>query len=86
MTQERSESRGTLAIVGIAVFAALCCAAPVVAATLGLGAMAALFTSLWLLAPTALIAAGVVGWHTWRRFHQSERVEDETSEPARRPT
>jgi hypothetical protein len=66
--------------------AALCCAAPVVAATVGLGVVVSLLTSLWLLVPTVLAAAGAVGWHTWRRSHRKIVAEDHASEPARRTT
>ena len=58
---------GNLGIVGIAGFAVLCCAGPVVAGTLGVGAVVAALTSWWMLIPAVLIAGGVIGWYAWRR-------------------
>lgn len=78
-------SRGTLTIAGVALFAAACCAGPVVSATLGLGAVVSLVTSLWVLVPTVLIAAGVVAWHAWRRSCRTRpiAVEAPTGQPTK---
>ncbi len=64
---DRSEWAGNLGIVGIAGFAVLCCAGPVVGATLGVGAVVATLTSWWMLIPVAMVAGGIVGWYAWRR-------------------
>ena len=48
VSPQQPDSRGTLTIAGVALFAAVCCAGPVVAATLGLGAVVSLVTSLWM--------------------------------------
>lgn len=58
-------------VVGLAV---VCCAAPVVLATLGIGAVLAAVTSWWVLLPAGLAAAGIAAWYAWRR---SCRIRDE---------
>ncbi len=83
MSPHQSGSRGTLTIAGVALFAAACCAGPVIAATLGLGVVVSLLTSLWLLVPTVLVAAGVVVWSIWRRSCRT-RLSDAVVSPPRR--
>ncbi len=64
---DRSGWAGNVGIVGIAGFAVLCCAGPVVVGTLGVGAVVAALTSWWMLIPAVLVAGGIVGWYAWRR-------------------
>ena len=65
---------GSLAVVGVAGFAALCCVGSLVAGTVGLGAVAAALTSRWLLIPVGLAGAGIAIWYTWRRSRRVRGV------------
>ena len=51
---------------GIAVFAVICCALPILAATVGFGVLLPGFTSPWVLIPTALAMVEIVAWYLRR--------------------
>lgn len=79
MTRGKCSGAGSnLAMVGVVGLAVLCCAGPVVLATLGVGTVLAAFTSWWVLLPAGLAAAGIVGWYAWRR---SCRIRDRKAAP-----
>ena len=70
---------GTLAAgVSGAVALALCCGGGLIAAALGLGALAALLVNPWFLFPVALITAGAVYWRTNRTAVACEIEPHET--------
>lgn len=66
-TSRKNASKGdTLAFGGIALFAVICCAAPVLAVTVGLGGVLSLVTSPWILVPTVLAVVGIFAWYLKR--------------------
>ena len=65
-SRKRASEGDTLVIGGAALFAVICCAAPIIAVTVGLGGVLSLLASPWILAPTALVIVGVFTWYLKR--------------------
>ena len=66
-SSRKSRGKGdTLVIGGVALFAVICCAAPILVVTVGLGGVLSVLTSPWVLIPTALAIVGIFAWYTKR--------------------
>ena len=65
-SRKRASEGDTLVIGGAALFAVICCAAPILAVTVGLGGVLSLLASPWILAPIALVIVGVFTWYLKR--------------------
>lgn len=81
MASER-KSEDSLVVLGLAVFAVVCCAAPILAVTLGLGTLFAFFTTPWVLAVTGLAVVGIFVWYS-RRHTRSQRVSSQRTTSTR---
>ena len=66
-SSRKSRGKGdTVAIGGVALFAVICCAASILAVTVGLGGVLSLLASPWILVPTALVIVGIFAWYMKR--------------------
>ncbi len=62
-SSRKSRGKGdTLLIGGAALFAVVCCAAPILVVTVGLGGVLSVLASPWMLVPTALAIVGIFAW------------------------
>ncbi|KUL42561.1 hypothetical protein [Streptomyces regalis] len=77
----RGGLRGTLATVGVALLAVLCCAGPVLLASGALAGLGGVLVSPWLLVPAAVLLAGGLAW--WLR-HRGPGSGDACRPPAAR--